>query len=356
MKNTLKQVLTQKQQKSAGKVVLRYRRRAVLVIYAVMIFVCFFPGCADFSRTTSGKVSVGVKELVPEAARIIREGLADSDPQIRANAIEVVAAAQRTELMPEVQRLLKDDFVPVRFAAALAVGDTRYYPAKSMVQRLLNAPDENSKIAAAYAMSKLGVPEHFELVRKAMTSMDQTVRANAAVLLGKSGDKNALKLLCWALNDKDSDDKVRFQTAEARARLGDETVFPKLWAIALSSYADDRVIGVRAMGALGTAKAREVLITKLDDEILEVRLTAAEQLGSLGDNTGEPEVLDVFSKDLTAAMDKEGRERVNVLAAMAIGRIGTSRLARFLPVLLKNESKFVRLAAAKAVFQYLAGK
>jgi len=356
VKNMLKQVLTQKQQKSAGTVLLAHRSQAVLIIYAIMTFALFFPGCAGLSRKMSSRVSVSVKELVPEAARIIREGLADSDPQIRANAIEVVAAAQRTELMPEVQQLLKDDFVPVRFAAALAVGDTGYYPAKSMVQRLLSAPDENSKIAAAYAMSKLGTPEHFELVREAITSMDQTVRANAAVLLGKSGDKDALKLLYWALNDRDSDDKVRFQTAEARARLGDETVFPKLWAIALSSYADDRAIGVRAMGALGTEKAREVLITKLDDEILEVRLTAAEQLGTLGDNTGEPEVLDVFSKDLTAPMDKEGRERVNVLTAMAIGRIGTPRLVKFLPDLLKNESKFVRIAAAKAVFQCSTGK
>jgi HEAT repeat protein len=94
----------------------------------------------------------------------------------------------------------------------------------------------------------------------------------------------------------------------------------------------------------------------LDDEILEVRLTAAEQLGTLGDNTGELEVLDVFDKDLTAPMDKEGRERVNVLTAMAIGRIGTPRLVKFLPDLLKNESKFVRIAAAKAVFQCSAGK
>ena len=32
------------------------------------------------------------------------------------------------------------------------------------------------------------------------------------------------------------------------------------------------------MGALGTAKAQNAIITKLDDDILEVRLIAAEQL------------------------------------------------------------------------------
>lgn len=307
-------------------------------------------GCNDSLRIVSGG-GAGVNSLVPAATGIILEGLADDDPRVRANAIEVVAATRRTELMPEVQRLLRDDFVPVRFAAALAVGDTEYRPAKSVVKRLLKAPDENSKIAAAYAMGKLGSAENFGLVRKAIKNKDQTVRANATILLGKIGDKRVLKLLYWALIDEDSDDKVRFQTVEARAMLGDEKILHKLWAIVFSSYADDRIMGIKAMGALGTEKAKEVLITKLDDEILEVRLAAAEQLGMLGDTTGEPEVLEVFTKNLTAGLDKKGLKRVNVLTALAIGQIGTAAVTKFLPQLLENESKFVRIAAAKAVFQ-----
>jgi HEAT repeat protein len=144
---------------------------------------------------------------------------------------------------------------------------------------------------------------------------------------------------------------VRFQAVESIARLGDEQIFPKLWAVVLSSYADDRIMGVKAMGALGTEKARQVLITKLDDDVLEVRLAAAEQLGALGDVTGEPNVLDVFNKNLTEDMDGKDLERVNTLTALAIGQIGTPALVKFLPELLKNESKTVRLAAAKAVLQ-----
>ena len=90
---------------------------------------------------------------------------------------------------------------------------------------------------------------------------------------------------------KDSNDKVRFQAIESIAMLGDERILPKIWAIVYSGYADDRIIGIRAMGALGTAKAKDVLITKLDDEVLEVRLAAAEQLGKLKDPIGEPEVV-----------------------------------------------------------------
>jgi HEAT repeat protein len=105
------------------------------------------------------------------------------------------------------------------------------------------------------------------------------------------------------------------------------------------------------MGALGTEKAKEVLITKLDDEILEVRLAAAEQLGMLNDKTGENEVVKVFEKNLTYDMDNEERQRANVLTAMAIGQIKTASVTRFLPQMLKDSSKFVRIAAARAVIQ-----
>lgn len=120
-----------------------------------------------------------------------------------------------------------------------------------------------------------------------------------------------------------------------------------------SGYADDRVMGIRALGALGTSKAKEILITKLDDPVVEVRLAAAAQLGKLNDPIGEPKVLEIFTKNLTAGMDRRDLERVRVLTALAIGEIGADSLLPYLPQLLQDESKFVRLAAAKAVFQYV---
>ncbi len=321
-------------------------------IYALTVCALFIFGCNNsLQRNYVYLEAVSADELVPEANRIIREGLADDDPVIRANAIEVIAAVKRIKLMPKVERLLQDDFVPVRFAAALAVGDTEYSFAASSVKYLLEDEDENVRIAADYALSKLGANSGFKLVRQAITSKDQTVRANAAFLLGKSGDESSLRGLWFALRDDNSDYKVKFNAAEAIARLGDERIDEKLLAMLISAYADDRVVGVKAMGALGTKKAKDFLITKLDDDVLEVRLAAAEQLGMLGETVGEPEVLEVFTKNLTAGLDEKELERVNVLTAMAIGQIGTAPLINFLPQFLKNESKFVRIAAAKAVFQ-----
>lgn len=326
----------------------------VLAACALISYALLCLGCQETLQTrTDWPAPVSTDNLVLEATQIIREGLADADPLIRVNAIEVVATTKRIRMIPKVRRLLKDDFVPVRFAAVLAVGDLEYSLATTSVRALLQDENENVRIAALYALGRLGAAGSFEQLRKAITSNDQTVRANAALLLGKSGDTSELtqQVLWWTLQRQDSGDMVRFVTAEAIARLGDERVYPKLWTMLISAYADDRVMGIKAMGALGTLQARDALVTMLDDNIVEVRLAAAEQLGMLKDKRGEPVVLDVFSKNLAAGLDKQSRDRLNIRTALAIGRIGTPSLTRFLPRFLRDESKIVRMAAAMAVFQ-----
>jgi len=322
--------------------------------FLIFAFCYLIFGCNESLQTniTPGK-DVSANRLVPEAFRIIQQGLADSDPRVRANSVEVAVSTKQVPLMPKVQRLLNDQFAPVRFLAIMAVGDLQYTLAKNEVTQLLKDKDQNVAIAAAYSLAKLGQPEYLTMVRNAIASDDQTVRANAALLLGKSGDHSKLtqQALWWTLQRRDSTDRVRFQAAEALAMLGDQNIYPRLWAMLISAYADDRVVGIRAMGALGTEQAKNALVTMLDDSILEVRLAAAEQLGKFADPMGEPQVLEVFTKNLTVGLDPESLERVNVLTALAIGQIGTDSLVKYLPQLLKDESKFVCIAAAKAVFQ-----
>jgi len=289
------------------------------------------------------------KSLVEQASTIVQAGLKDSDPRVRTNAIEVAATTGRKELMPQIELMLADEFIPVRFASALAVGDTGYSPAKNRLSQLLKRADENTALAICFALYKLGDTSQLTTIANALSSRDMNVRANAALLLGKAGNKNAAAILWQAMNAKEADDKVRFQAAESLARLGDEKIFPGILAMLQNVNADVRLLGVLAMGALGTESASGALTTQLSDQVIEVRLVAAEQLGKLGQTTGEPEVLDVFKQNLTAKMDPIAAERVNCLAALAIGQIKTAAVMKYLPILIKNESKFVRLAAAKAV-------
>jgi len=293
-------------------------------------------------------------DLPSQARQVVLDGLADPDPQIRANAVEVIATTREVRLMPKAQKLLQDPAIPVKFIAVLAVGDLEYTLAKDEIGRLLSDPNPNIKIAAAYAMTRLGEAEYFKVFRNAVVSEDQTVRANAALLLGKSGQKEALRVLWWTLRQPDSTDKVTLQAAESIAVLQDERIYPKLWSRLISAYADDRVLGIRAMGALGTEQAKNAIITMLDDNIPEVRLTAAAQLGRLGEPIGEARVAEVFEKNLLTDMDADGQQRVKVLAALAIGEIGTEGLTKHLPQLLRDSSKPVRLAAARAILRRAA--
>ncbi len=314
------------------------------------------PGCEQPTAPQAAFDSpAGVGDGDPQirAYQIVLEALADTDPQIRANAVEIVATTKAVRLVPRVQKLLSDQAVPVRFAAALAVGDLEYALAKNDIARLLIDANANVKIAASYAMFRLGQPEYYNAVCRELANADQTVRANAALVLGKCGRQEGLRFLYWVLQREDSTDKVTLQAAESIAMLRDPRIYPKLWSQLISAYADDRVLGIRAMGTLGTDEAKNALVTMLDDKVPEVRLAAAEQLGRLGESIGEPNVAEVFEKNLLAGIDVQGQERMKVFAALAIGEIGTPSLTKYLPPLLQDPFKPVRLAAAKATLRSL---
>lgn len=324
-------------------------------ILFLLVLTCpaiFFFGCLENEKTPADTPKL-TKLTRPEvqATQIILAALADKDPSIRVNAIEIVVDTRQIRMMPKVRRLMLDDFVPVRFAAILAVGDLKYTLGEKTVKILLKDIEPNVKIAACYTMTKLGHPEYNKVLQKAITNNDQTVRANAAMLLGKTGDKTAIKYLLWALHRDDSDDKVKYQAVESIARLGDEKIYPKLWTMLINKYPDVRIIGIKAMGALGTTEAQNALVKMLNDETPEIRVAAAEQLGRLNDKIGETEVLNVFQNNLAAGFQSQDREHLYVLTTLAIGQIGTPKLKEYLPRLLQDESKRVCLAAAKAVLQ-----
>ncbi len=338
------------------KAVIKKRKIYVpaLMLLLVTFLMIFVFGCGESLQTTPGdSKDTNISVSWSKALRIIQDALMDNDPLVRVHAIEVVASTRQLKLMPQVRRLMQDNYVPVRFATALAVGDVKYSPAKRSLNRLLKDKDANVIVAAAYAMGKLGSAEHIQILRKAATDSNLKVRANAVLLLGKSNDRSSLQLLWNTMQDMSSDDRTVYQSAEALAMLGDRRIFQKLWTMLISAYADVRLMGVRAMGKLKSPEAKNALIRMLDDDVLEVRLVAAEQLGLFRDPIGEPKVLEVFEKNLTNRMDLQAVERTNVLTALAIGQIRTPALKKFLPQMLQNDSKFVRIAAAKAVFQCL---
>jgi HEAT repeat protein len=296
--------------------------------------------------SASAEKPLGVQLLKPRALIILETGLSSQDAQMRSNAIEVAVETRQKDMLPLITKLTTDPVVPVRFSAMVALGDMRCFSCENLVRKSLNDPDVNVRIAAAYTLVKLNKPQYLQQLQAAVKSSNQTVRANAALLLGKLGNKDNIGLLYKVLEANDSTDKVRMQAVESIARLGDEEMYrSKLWALQISKFADDRVIGIQGMGALNTPESRDAIVTMLQDDVQEVRLAAAEQLARLGDNRGEGLVLEYFqtNPDLNAA------DMANGMAVMAIGYLENSQLNDLLPKILDSQSPYMQLLAAQSV-------
>lgn len=331
-------------------------RIKILSIAAAVGLVAFCFGCEETGRTVSDSSyntkpeRINVARLHDKAIEIVKESLNDNNNLARTQAIEVVSTTRRTELMPYVTNLLRSNSVPVRFSAAMAVGDTQYYGGEFAVKRLLKDSDENVRIAAAYALTKLGRTGLSDNIRNALESNNQTIRANAALLIGKLGNKNDIELLYSAIKRTDSADKVKLQSVESLAMLGDEGIYrSKLWPLLISKYADDRVFGIQAMGHLRSKKAKDAIATMLRDDIPEIRVVAAGELGKLGDKSGASEVESYMTHLLYRSDAATIADQSRIFVAMAIGQIKDPALTRHLPDLLEDRSANVRLTAAAAV-------
>ena len=314
---------------------------------------CLF-GCQEGVRVHEGAEADYIFQLRPQAMQILIEALEDK-PQIRAKAIEIAVSTGRKELSSKIKKLLTDDYVPVRFTAAMAIGDLGYSAAKPTLNRLLiKDTDENAKLAYCYGLYKLGDTEKLDSIKAGLKSSDEKIKANSILLLGKIGDKAVLGDLYKVMTDKNSSDRVSLQAAISIAKLGDEEIYPKIWTMLISVFADDRVLGIEAMGNLATAEAKNSLITMLDDPVIDVRLAAAAELGKLGDTSGEFVVIEAFERVLSSDLPSNDSKMTKIQAAFAISNICTSRTISYLPKLLKDDSELVRLSAAKAVLSCMS--
>lgn len=322
-------------------------------LFGIVLIAVFIAGCAEEQRSgsaVSAEKTVRVQSLKPRAKIILENGLKSKNASLRSSAIEVAVETGQKDMLPHITRLTTDPVVPVRFAATVALGDMRCFSCEKIVRKTLNDPDVNVRIAGAYSLVKLNQQKFVEQIRAATKSSDQTVRANAALLLGKIGDPDNINLLYEVLQANDSIDKVRLQAVESIARLGDERMYrSKLWALLISKFADDRVMGIRGMGALNTTESRNAIISILDDDVQEVRLVAAEQLARLGDTSGEEQVYAYFQSQ----PDLNETDMANQTAVMAIGPLDSSRLNSQLPKALDSQSPYIQLLAARSVLLQL---
>lgn len=287
-----------------------------------------------------------IQTWVPQALNVVKDGLENPNAYVRTAAIEVAAQTRQEIFLPRIVQLADDPRVTVRFAALVAMGDMQCTSCRALLLKKAGDANPNVRIAAAYGLSKIGALDYWGNVLDSLRSSNPTVAANAALLVGKMGRRQDLPLLQELMVSGTTNEKVLFQTVESMARLGDARVYrDKIWPLLISKFHDDRLWGIRCMGALGTPEAQMAIQTMLEDDVLEVRLAAAEQLGQFADRSGLPLVREYFQQ----RPNLDETTLANQLAVAALGTLKDPALNGYLPKALAGKSPIIRLLAAKSI-------
>ena len=281
--------------------------------------------------------------LMMAARQEVKDALRSTDPLIRSQGLECLRGMNDGDAAQQIVHALNDKQPGVQFGAAMMAGELKVQQARPVLERMLRETNPNVSVAVRFALHKLGNTRHTHDLEKYAVSTDARVRRNVALVLGLLGEKSAVDKILVTLR-QDVDPIVRQQALEAMWRLGDDRALPPLVALTVSSYSDDRIIGLLALAAPRRQNIREHVRGLLagDDIHVEVSLVAARAMGMLGSDEG-------YAIAQNGANSQDPQHRF--LAAVAFGAIGRADAQDILRKLLSDSSPNVQLAAAGALLE-----
>ncbi len=298
---------------------------------------------------------------------------ADSpDPLTRTHAIEALAKTLGDRAGAVYLQALDDSSPIVRFAAAMAVGDTRYADALGKLQAMARRqtegaePDKRVFTAVVYALYALGDDSHAAELGPLLFDDESEVRMNAAMAMGRMGEPSAIGPL-KTLTSNEQDEGVKLQVTESLARLGDSRAIQVIEAYTKGYFLDLRLAAIPALARTGTSRARRVLASlTADRNPARVRVLAAGELARLG--TIKPEmrafcrrclrepraVLTEDSERTRRAADDDA-ESLKRLAALALGKMDDLSALDLLHPMLRSKDGGHRVAAALSILRLTEG-
>jgi HEAT repeat protein len=128
--------------------------------------------------------------------------------------------------------------------------------------------------------------------------------------LGPIGSERAVEPLLARLEDEDA--SVRRAAAEALGPIGSERAVEPLLARLEDEYASVRRAAASALGRIGSERAVEPLLACLEDEAGDVRRAAASALGRIGSEQA-------ISPLLACLEDRRADRRIEALSALSQG-------------------------------------
>jgi len=295
---------------------------------------------------------------------LIRAG-DDADPVTRTHAIEALDKTLGAQAGGVFKQGLSDPNPLVQYAAAMAVGDTKYAPAKGVLVEMAKkaGPDKRVYSAVLYALHELGDDTRTGDLQRLLFHREKEVRASAAAVMGKMGEPSAIGLLKDLLfNERDPG--VKFQVTESLAMLGDEASTQRIEAYTKGYFVDLRLVAIPAVGRLNLKHGPYILQDLLKDKHPRVRVAAASALAKIG-KTDEAsyqycvraleqprKVFDEATKGKRKVSDIE-ISSLQGLAAQALGRMYHYEAVDVLHPFLSSRDGRVRVAAAMSILKLL---
>lgn len=353
-------------------------RKGIVILAIAMFGAMIAPGCGLFGpckRTyemTSDPVLARSRALA-----VLYRAAEDRDAYTRAKAIEAMVGVLGERAGDVYIRALDDPEMNVRFAAAMAVGDLRYAPAKGrilgMAKRKVAGAERYGVVycGVIYALRRLGHAqrEHTRELTELLFCEDEEARANTALVLGRLGEPSAIVPLRGLYDDKNGTVKVRLQALESMARLGDRRSMATLESHAGEPFPVAKLVAIRAMGELGSDRTVLILrsIVESEDHQPQARVLAAGSMARLGTVTDY-----AYNLCLTSAGDPDGVMRTALgeaygpttagpemitmlrgLASISLGWMKRPHAVDVLAGLLDNTDGGVRVAAAMSILRLL---
>ena len=320
------------------------------------------------------RIRMSRSEAWVAARQVLQLAAQDDDPSARWMAIEALAQTVGARAGQVFVRGLSDPEPAVRAAAAMAIGDIGYAPAKTALKAMADArdsrfweSDRRTYCAVIYALYRLGDNTHAKDLGELLWDKETQVRANTALVMGKMGEPSATGPLKMLLNEE-QDAMVQIQLVESLALLGDERSARLLEAYTKTRFVDEQIMAIQAMARAKCPRARQVAQERLAARHPpRVRVVAAGALGRLGrfDHIGYNFCIDSVKNPQAALRSSYGADRgsaedhaksLQQLAAAALGQMGRDGAVDYLYPLLRNEEDSIRIVAAMSILRLLPGQ
>ncbi len=343
------------------------RLRTFSAIPLAVVALSVVGGC-----TFSSPPRIDAEKAWVEADVVLRRCAQDTDARTRWMAIEALATTEGAAAGTVYLNALTDASPGVRSAAAMAIGDVAYAPAKGVLQAMAKSKESNfwesdrrTYCAVIYALYRLGDSSHVQDLAVLLRDKESEVRGSAAIIMGRIDHESAVRHLKMQQRDE-QDRMVQIQIVESLSLLGDRASLRYLESYSKTPTEFLQVLAVHAMGRVKPASLFKDTLEALlcGDQPVLVRVAAAGALGRGGHfDRGGYELSLKSLKDPASVLRRENKSDYKItdeatavlreVAASSLGFLGKDAAVDDLFPLMHNTRGPLRVVAAMSVRRLL---